>query len=271
MSDRSESPPTCGWWRSPGSIGSGRTSTKPCSPIGNGRLGTRGSLEEGHLGQLSGTFLAGVYDGHDVPVIDLVNAPDWVDTTVVVDGVRLDVDTCTVVSHHRALDLRDGLLTRTTVFEDAEGRRTRLDTVRCASMADRRICALRVEVTPENHAAEVRVETGIDGDRRNLERLPLYPEGTVFSSGDPLGEVGPGRASAGVGPITRGPTPSTWRCARSTPAWTSAYAAATACEPPPQRKSVLPAQRADHRGNRAPRRPGRDAAAGQACRYLRIA
>ena len=123
--------------------------------VGNGRLGTRGSLEEGHLGQLSGTFLAGVYDGHDVPVIDLVNAPDWVDTAVVVDGVRLDVDTCTVVAHHRALDLRDGLLTRTTVFEDAEGRRTRLDTVRCASMADRRICALRVEVTPENHAAEI--------------------------------------------------------------------------------------------------------------------
>lgn len=32
--------------------------------VGNGRLGTRGSLEEGHLGQLSGTFLGGVYDGH---------------------------------------------------------------------------------------------------------------------------------------------------------------------------------------------------------------
>ena len=32
--------------------------------VGNGRLGTRGSLEEGHLGQLSGTFIAGVYDGH---------------------------------------------------------------------------------------------------------------------------------------------------------------------------------------------------------------
>ena len=85
--------------------------------VGNGRLGTRGSLEEGHLGALSGTFLAGVYDGHDVPVIDLVNCPDWVDTTVVVGGVRLDVDTCTVVTHRRSLDLRDGLLTRTTVFE----------------------------------------------------------------------------------------------------------------------------------------------------------
>jgi kojibiose phosphorylase len=148
--------------------------------VGNGRLGTRGSLEEGHRGQLSATYLGGVYDSHGVPVIDLVNTPDWLDTTVYVDGVRLDVDTCTVVSHRRALDLRDGLLSRTTVFEDGEGRRTRLETLRCASMADRRVCALRVEVTPENHAAEIRVETGVNGDRRNLERLPLYPDGTVF-------------------------------------------------------------------------------------------
>ncbi|MDT7582139.1 MAG: kojibiose phosphorylase [Pseudonocardiales bacterium] len=148
--------------------------------VGNGRLGTRGSLEEGHLGQLSGTFLGGVYDGHEVPVIDLVNAPDWLDTAVFVDGVRLDVDTCTVVSHERRLDLRDGILTRTTVFADPDGRRTRLHTVRCASMADRRLCALRVEVTPENHESDIVVETGIDGDRRNLERLPVYPHDHVF-------------------------------------------------------------------------------------------
>ena len=148
--------------------------------VGNGRLGTRGSLEEGHLGQLSGTFLGGVYDGHDVPVIDLVNAPDWLDTAVFVDGVRLDVDTCTVVEHRRVLDLRDGVLTRSTLFEDAGGRRTRVETERCASMADRRICALRMTVTPEGHDAQIVVETGIDGDRRNLERLPVYPHDHVF-------------------------------------------------------------------------------------------
>ncbi|WP_256465245.1 hypothetical protein [Tsukamurella sp. PLM1] len=56
--------------------------------VGNGRLGTRGSLSEGHLGAVSGTYLAGVYDAHDSQVIDLVNAPDWLDTEVFVDGRR---------------------------------------------------------------------------------------------------------------------------------------------------------------------------------------
>lgn len=148
--------------------------------VGNGRLGTRGSLEEGHHGQWSGTYLNGVYDSHDAPVIDLVNAPDWLWLAISVGGVRLDVQTCTVVSHERALDLARGLLWRRTVFEDTHGRRTRLETVRFASMADRAVCGLRYEITAENHTSTVSVVSGIDGHRRNLERLPAYPHGTQF-------------------------------------------------------------------------------------------
>ena len=141
----------------------GPASTRRVFTVGNGRIGTRGSLEEGHRGQLSGTFLNGVYDGHDVPVIDLVNAPDWLDTAVFAGGVRLDVDTCSVVAHHRTLDLRDGLLRRATVFEDGDGRRTRLETVRCASMADRRVCALRVEI---HHRSTGPCGSAASGSRR---------------------------------------------------------------------------------------------------------
>ena len=58
---------------------------------GNGYLGTRGSLEEGHEGALPGTFLRGVFDHHDAAVPDLVKAPDWLSLAIVVNGVRLDV------------------------------------------------------------------------------------------------------------------------------------------------------------------------------------
>ncbi|GAB2991494.1 glycoside hydrolase family 65 protein [Nocardioides montaniterrae] len=148
--------------------------------VGNGRLGTRGCLEERHTGAIPGTFVAGVYDGHDSPVVDLVTAPDWLSTDVYVDGVRLDTQSATVASHHRVLDLRTGVLTRTTELTDAAGRRTRLVTRRLASMADRDLCALQIEVTPLDHDAEIVVLTGIDGHCRNLERLPAYPEGTRF-------------------------------------------------------------------------------------------
>lgn len=148
--------------------------------VGNGRLGTRGSLEEGHRGELSGTYLNGVYDAHDSPVIDLVNAPDWLSFAVRVGGTRLDVQSCTVVDHERSLDLRQGLLHRRTVFEDREGRRTRVESLRFASMRHRDLCALRVEITPENHEAPITVESALDGHRRNLDRLPVYPDGTMF-------------------------------------------------------------------------------------------
>jgi kojibiose phosphorylase len=129
----------------------------------NGYLGTRGSLEEGHEGALPGTFLRGVFDYHDSAVTDLVKAPDWLSLAVVVNGIRLDVTSVSVVRHRRVLDMREGTVSRDTVFEDADGRRTRVETVRFASSADQHLCCLRARITPENHTAPVIVHSGIDG------------------------------------------------------------------------------------------------------------
>ncbi len=148
--------------------------------IGNGYLCTRGTLEEGHKGDLSGTYLNGVFDAHDAPVIDLVNAPDWLSLEVRVDGARLDVQSCRVVEHERALDMRRGLLWRRVVFEDRRGRRTRIESERLASLHDPHLCALRVRVTPENHRAPIQVTSGLDGRRLNLERLPAYRGNVEF-------------------------------------------------------------------------------------------
>ncbi|MEU4419917.1 glycosyl hydrolase family 65 protein [Actinoplanes sp. NPDC024001] len=143
---------------------------------GNGYLGTRGALEEGHAGALPGTFLRGVFDHHDCAVIDLVKAPDWVALEIVVNGVKLDVTTASIVRHRRALDMRDGSLSRETVFEDSAGRRTRIDTIRFASSADEHLCCLQARITPENHTASIAVHSGIDATRHNLDRRPFYPD-----------------------------------------------------------------------------------------------
>jgi kojibiose phosphorylase len=143
---------------------------------GNGYLGTRGSLEESHEGALPGTFLRGVFDHHDSAVIDLVKAPDWLTLAVVVNGIRLDVTSVSVVRHRRILDMREGAVFRDTVFEDSEGRRTRFENVHFASSADQHLCCLKARITPENHTAPVIVHSGIDGTGYNLDRRPIYTE-----------------------------------------------------------------------------------------------
>jgi kojibiose phosphorylase len=143
---------------------------------GNGYLGTRGSLEESHEGALPGTFLRGVFDHHDSAVPDLVKAPDWLMLAVVVNGIRLDVTSVPVVRHRRTLDMRQGALFRDTVFEDGQGRLTRLETVRFASRADQHLCCLQARITPQNHTAPITVHSGIDATGYNLDRRPIYTE-----------------------------------------------------------------------------------------------
>jgi kojibiose phosphorylase len=142
--------------------------------VGNGYQGTRGSLEEGHKGELSGTYLAGVYDHHDSTVTDQVNAPTWLPLKVWVEGELLDVQTCKIVEHKRVLDMQTGFLHRDTLFEDNKGRRTRITSVRFASFADQHICGIRLSVTPENHSSPITVESALDAERYNLDRLPKY-------------------------------------------------------------------------------------------------
>jgi kojibiose phosphorylase len=142
--------------------------------VGNGYQGTRGSLEEGHKGELSGTYLAGVFDNHDSTVIDLVNAPTWLPLKVRIDGELLNTQTCRVLSHRRVLDLQTGFLHRDTLFADSQGRRTRITSVRFASFANQHICGIRLTVTPENHSSTITVESALDAERYNLDRLPAW-------------------------------------------------------------------------------------------------
>jgi kojibiose phosphorylase len=148
--------------------------------VGNGYQGTRASFEEGYAGDLSGTYLAGVYDDHDCNVIDQVNAPSWLPLIVRVEGHRIDGKNCRIVEHSRTLDLLSGLLHRNTLFEDPQGRRTRIKTTRLCSMADQHLCGVKAKITAENHSSTVTVTAGIDGDRRNLEAMPAYKDKRDF-------------------------------------------------------------------------------------------
>jgi kojibiose phosphorylase len=148
--------------------------------VGNGYQGTRGSLEEGHKGELSGTYLSGVYDHHDSTVIDQVNVPTWLPFKVRVDGTLVNTQTCNVVEHRRVLDLQTGILHRDTLFEDDQGHRTRIESQRFASFSDQHICGIRLTVTPVNHSSAINIESTLDAERYNLDRLPVYQGNPTF-------------------------------------------------------------------------------------------
>jgi len=133
--------------------------------IGNGYLGSRGAVEEGAGGSRPGTFIAGVYDAPpgDEATPTLYVAPDWLKVRVSVEGEPLALDHGAILEHRRALDLRRGVLRREWRQRDAEGRITRVTTLRFASLADRHLLFHRIEVMAEDYSGLVSVEVRLDG------------------------------------------------------------------------------------------------------------
>jgi kojibiose phosphorylase len=148
--------------------------------IGNGYLGTRGSLEEGHDAGLRGTYINGVFDHFDSFIIDLVNAPDWSELSIWVEGEKLSLQNCEVLDYYRALDMKQGALYRNTRFKDRHGRITKFESIRYANFANRNQFEIKAVITPENYSGEVTIEAPINGRVFNLDLEPAYKEKPKF-------------------------------------------------------------------------------------------
>jgi kojibiose phosphorylase len=133
--------------------------------IGNGYIGSRASLPEGHPASNPGTFIAGVFehsqDGASPP--ELARAPDWFCLTLTVDGEILMLDLGEVLDHTRELDLRSGLWKRDWRDCSRAGRITDVRFQQCVSLDDRHVLLQRIEITPENYSGEVQVQLRLDG------------------------------------------------------------------------------------------------------------
>ncbi|MFZ5880286.1 MAG: glycoside hydrolase family 65 protein [Chloroflexota bacterium] len=134
--------------------------------IGNGYLSTRGSFEEGYPKDHRATFVHGVFDEAPIVFTELANSPDWLPLLVLLNGERFSLDTGTVESFERSLDLRTGLLTRTVRWRSPSGLKATLVFERFASQADEHLLYLRCRVTPE-FAGTVEFRAGLNGDMNN--------------------------------------------------------------------------------------------------------
>ncbi|MCI0554524.1 MAG: glycoside hydrolase family 65 protein [Anaerolineae bacterium] len=134
--------------------------------IGNGYLCTRGAFEEGYPDDHRATFIHGVFDAAPIVFTELANAPDWLPITVYLNSERFSLDTGTIESFQRTLDLRTGLLKREVRWRSPSGTTATLTFERFASLADEHLLYIRCRVTPE-FAGTVEFRAGLNGNMHN--------------------------------------------------------------------------------------------------------
>jgi trehalose/maltose hydrolase-like predicted phosphorylase/beta-phosphoglucomutase-like phosphatase (HAD superfamily) len=141
--------------------------------LGNGYFVTRGALPEAEADGIHypGTYVAGLYDrarteiaGRTVENEDLVNVPNWLPLRFrVAGGAWFDAQQADVLEHRLELDMRHGTLIRQLVWQDAQGRRTRVVQRRLVSMKDEHLAGLETTFTAENWSGTLEVRSGLDG------------------------------------------------------------------------------------------------------------
>ncbi|MDG4647830.1 glycosyl hydrolase family 65 protein [Roseibacterium sp. SDUM158017] len=145
--------------------------------LGNGYIVTRAAAADAVADDVHypGTYLAGGYDrlvsevgGQSIENEDLVNLPNWLPLAMRIgDGPWLRPDAVQYLDYRQDLDLMGCVLTRSLRFRDEDGRVTRWDERRIASMRDPHLCALAVTITPENWSGAMHVRAGLDGSVTN--------------------------------------------------------------------------------------------------------
>ncbi|MGZ8760284.1 MAG: HAD-IA family hydrolase [Aeromicrobium sp.] len=150
------------------------THREALTTLGNGYLGTRGAMPE-HADDgvhYPGTYLAGVYDrlvstveGEERTDEELVNAPNWLPFDVAIgDGGWWSEGALIEHRNRRELDLRRGLLTRSTRISDGQGRVLRVVQRRLVSMDRPHLAGLETTLTPEGWSGQVSIRSGVDAN-----------------------------------------------------------------------------------------------------------
>ncbi|MCD4696368.1 MAG: beta-phosphoglucomutase family hydrolase, partial [Bacteroidales bacterium] len=141
--------------------------------VGNGYFGTRGAMEETNASEFNypGTYIAGLYNrltskvgDRDVENEDFVNSPNWLEVrfNIGLDD-PVDINLVEILKTERKLDFKTGLLTRSMIIRDENGRETKIVSQRFASMENPHIAAMSYAITPLNYSGHITLETGLNG------------------------------------------------------------------------------------------------------------
>lgn len=137
--------------------------------LANGYMGMRAFdyEETGRGSHELCTYIAGIFDYLDSGITDMVNTPNFLYFRLNIDGDQFDLKDADISDYKRVLNIREGTLTRTLVWKNSKGQRTRIETVRFLSMDNIHNAVVRYKITPLNYSGCLTIETAIDAKVTN--------------------------------------------------------------------------------------------------------
>lgn len=146
--------------------------------IGNGYMGMRGNFEERYSGDHhQGSYLAGVWypdktrvgwwkNGYPDYFGKVINSMNFIQLDLFIDGEPVDLYSDTIHEFEMELDMQTGILSRRYIVEK-NGKQVQVEVERFVSLAQKELCAIRMNVTSLNEAVDLRFVPGLDGNVTN--------------------------------------------------------------------------------------------------------
>lgn len=166
--------------------------------IGNDYMGIRGNFEEGYSADgLQGTYLAGVWfpdktrvgwwkNGYPEYFGKSLNAPSFINVEITVNGERVDLAKSKFSDFYLSLDMHQGLLTRSYVYEGKDVK-VKFEFNRFLSNKIKEAALIDIKATVLEDSAKIKFNAKIDSNVVNEDSN--YDE----HFWQPLGEDGEGR------------------------------------------------------------------------------
>jgi len=147
--------------------------------IGNGKMGQRANFEESYSGEsMQGSYIAGVYypdktkvgwwkNGYPEYFAKVLNAANWIGINITIEGEKLDLAKCEILSFKRTLNMKEGHLERSFTVRMNNGNQLKVVSKRFISLVKQEVAAIKYSVTPLNFNGEITFCPYIDADIEN--------------------------------------------------------------------------------------------------------
>lgn len=161
--------------------------TESLFSVGNGYLGLRGNYSESRDAFLDGTFINGFHETWPISHAEeaygfarigqtIVNVPDPKIIRLYVDDEPLHLSVADLIEYERALDFREGLLSRELVWRTPGGKRVHVRSTRMVPLEQRHLAVLSFEVTMLDHRASLVISSQLI-NRQDQEREDTNGDG----------------------------------------------------------------------------------------------